>query len=659
MPVRSSKPSWLRIFIERLDDLKVTSLLGHRKVEIAAHLLALVAAVLICVLNLSGNYVGKELQGKINQDGTKMLALQLTAKVHELLMLASLGKILWRFLLHLVLSGQGAPLSALSVGDKFSGISYLWSAEFISTCVASFARKFPFLAVTVICTILGSVLGPASATAMAPSIDEYSVSQVKLPLSLSPDQLWPSRLDLSSVTKNECAGTSCGVTASWTTLGISCFAYWGQETPGALKGMPEITSIPGGQSLRQLRYRFRGPFSLYQPRYTTATVQPVWAANEANNLRFLWSKDNGRRCSTGRSHYCSFQDMKFSVQAPQPVAAVSCTSLAVDGPISFPTLVRNDTAAHTVSTTMQRSSLDVTNDSSLSWVTLNGSAFGLTSVGVIVQIRDSASNRSFSSFACSVDAQWSNTTISTTFLGSPFLVDGSPPFFFEPDREGSTYSGSRVSIDPVWAASINRVANNATNETVFDSLYTAGKAPGSLEEASSKVEAILSVLVVESMAWIGAEASIKLDSIRIDQSSVTWEEISRLHVQTAAASFIFRTTVIGYGFGVQTANYFSTGRFLSVFTLLAYSVVVAAYLIYMVAFSENDKDVEDSTLNLLVIALKSPSADSQVLHAGGSKLLQRNVKIVCANNRPKMIIDTGNDRNQIYHKLDPSDDIED
>lgn len=622
------------------------------------HLLALSAAVVISVLNLSGKYVGKELQGKINQDGTKMLALQLTAKVHELLMLASLGRILWRFLSHLILSGHGAPLGALSVGDKFSDVSYLWSAEFISTCIASFARKFPFLAITIICTILGSILGPASATAMAPSIDEYGVSQIKLPLSLSADELWPNHLSRSFVTDSDCIEKSCGKSVSWTTFRTSCFAYWGQEILGGLKGMPEVASIPGGQSVRQLRYRFRGPFSLYQPRYTTATIQPVWAANEANSLRFLWSNDHNGKCSAGQSHYCSFQDMKFSIQAPQPVVAASCNPLAADGVVSFPTLIRNDSAAHIISTTMMQPSLDTSIDSSISWVALNGSAFALTSVGVIVQIRGSVGNQNVSSFACSINAQWSNTTISTTFLGSPFLVDGFPPYFFEPDREGSTYSGSRISIDPVWASSANRVINNVTNETVFESLYTAGRAPGNLKEASSKVEAILSVLIVESLAWLGADASTKLDDPTTDQSLVTWETISRLQVQASAASFIFRTTVFGYGFGVQTANYFSTGRFLSVFTLLAYSVIVATYLLYQLLFPENNGSFEDSSLDLLLIALKTPSADGEFLHTGSKESLRRNVKIISANNKMKMIIDPGTGDNRIYHKLNPINDLE-
>jgi hypothetical protein len=56
------------------------------------HLLAIASAIIIVALNAAGLWVGKELTGTSGQDTEKLLALQFAAKLHELLMLSSLGK---------------------------------------------------------------------------------------------------------------------------------------------------------------------------------------------------------------------------------------------------------------------------------------------------------------------------------------------------------------------------------------------------------------------------------------------------------------------------------------------------------------------------------------------------------------------------------------
>jgi hypothetical protein len=130
-------------------------------------------AVIIGALNLNGLWVGKELAGQSGQDTEKLLTLQFSAKLHELLIFASLGRILFSTTIQKLVFGGGLPFRAVMAGLRFSEISYLWSEEFIAMCITKLSRKSLILPVGIVCTLLGVTIGPSSATAIRPTLADW------------------------------------------------------------------------------------------------------------------------------------------------------------------------------------------------------------------------------------------------------------------------------------------------------------------------------------------------------------------------------------------------------------------------------------------------------------------------------------------------------
>lgn len=608
---------------------------------IVIHLAAIVAAVIIIGLNLGSYFIGKELQGRINTDGTKMLALQLTAKLHELLMLASLSNVLWTLLLEIVTLASGAPFASLTVGDHFADISYLWSTEFWITAASKFQRKTLFMLSATLCTILGVIVGPSSATAMAPSFEEWPASQLMVPLNVSEKNLWPLVLDSQNIPDTTCTDLwrDCNAERTWISLKTNLFSYWGQTTLGGWQGMPEIVSVPGSQAVRTMRVRFRGPFNLYQPVYTATTVQPVWAANTVNGLRGMWFTDSAKKCEKNRGRYCSYKDIVWTLDILQPNVLTSCNSIVNNETTAFPTMSNEGQPLVSIATESFVPIASNTSYSRLQWLNLDDKAFSQTSVGVIVEMPKDETTGTADSFACTILADWANSSVSTAFLGSPFVVDGLPGYFDIRDNEGSTYSGLRVRIQPEWAQTLNPVIATNSNQTAFDLLYSSGQIPANSEDTKPKVEAILSVLVAEGMSWVGARASVSPGYSSNNLTSINWEILSSLKSLPDAYQLPFRTTVFGYGYGLRTASGFVVGKFLSILTLVTYCVIVISYLIVRYSRKSKEIDMGDNTLDMVGAALRHSTGlmtSGANNESGQSNFSRKNVRIVMHDGHAEM-----------------------
>ncbi len=108
--------------------------------------------------------------------------------------------------------------------------------------------------------------------------------------------------------------------------------------------MPESVQIPGHVSVRTLNVRFRGPFDLYQPLITTATIQPAAIADAVDEIREMWLRINGHRCYSARGlkskGFCSYRDLTWSANATQPAVYVACQGGNSTAVPLFPTLAR-------------------------------------------------------------------------------------------------------------------------------------------------------------------------------------------------------------------------------------------------------------------------------------------------------------------------------
>lgn len=88
------------------------------------HLIPAAASVTILYINLKGYWIGAQMVGTHGQNNISIALLQLTAKMQELLIIASLATVLFEILRFELLYGSGVPLGLLGSGITFTQISY-------------------------------------------------------------------------------------------------------------------------------------------------------------------------------------------------------------------------------------------------------------------------------------------------------------------------------------------------------------------------------------------------------------------------------------------------------------------------------------------------------------------------------------------------------
>lgn len=120
---------------------------------------------------------------------------QLVAKVHEIMIQASLGAILFSFVRHELVLGQGLPFGTLFSGLHLGQISYLWSMEFWGSLRShhlSSWRKVRLSIIIALCIALGALCGPSSAVLLIPTLEFWPAGSTHIWLNTTRDQLWPS-----------------------------------------------------------------------------------------------------------------------------------------------------------------------------------------------------------------------------------------------------------------------------------------------------------------------------------------------------------------------------------------------------------------------------------------------------------------------------------
>ena len=140
------------------------------------------------ILNWNEYYVGV--------DTYSQALYQLFAKVHEIMIQASLGVILFFFVRHELVIDRGLSFGALFSGLQLNQISYLWSMEFwgfVRFKHLDLWRKFRLSMIVALCVILGSLCGPSSAILLISRLEFWPVGSTHIWLNVTREQLWPAR----------------------------------------------------------------------------------------------------------------------------------------------------------------------------------------------------------------------------------------------------------------------------------------------------------------------------------------------------------------------------------------------------------------------------------------------------------------------------------
>jgi hypothetical protein len=183
------------------------------------HLLPLAVIIALLALNFSQVYAGDV--GASNPSA-KLNALQFAAKLHEVLMAASLSSIVLHCVQYELLHGEGVPLGGLLAGFQVTDLGSLWSPGLWAITFVEGEKFRRVLLAMLVATlvILVAIVGPSSAILMLPSLDwweyqytafegyPYTNNEVRIFIGANESTLWPRHITLENFHPLECNSTN-------------------------------------------------------------------------------------------------------------------------------------------------------------------------------------------------------------------------------------------------------------------------------------------------------------------------------------------------------------------------------------------------------------------------------------------------------------------
>lgn len=499
------------------------------------HLIPIAAVFVITSLNLYGYWIGKELSGVNNQNAPKELALQLTAKAHELLILASVSEIVLTHLLKSLACGYGLPFGSLTAGSKFKDLSYIWSRDFRAMWAVGYPRKSLLLPLILLCLALSIVAGPSSATALIPRLAEWPSGKAVMTLNTTEDALWPSRLE-GGISSSSSSSTSCDKSTlgcfnplTWDSIGSALFSYWGHDTTGGSPALPQHINVPGVSSLRSMDTKLRISAGSLDPPYTLATVQHAVTGDMVNTFRFLTFPSRSKKCGKRwAGAMCSYQDVKWYAKTMQPLVLSTCMETGLNTTrIAFPSLQPKTFVLTTRYIDIQNVTFgDDERHPQFRWVSSTNQEMSDTSASIDVVVKLPATTFGVrGGFACTIQAQWSKSTTFTSFTGTDNLVSSTVSGMKSSMLDAKQYKSQPVlSIASEWAQRVvDSRLNSQSNDTrtAFESFMQLGEVDANPE---GKIEMALSVLFAETMAHTSSgTAPLSISSKSLSQGEWGFE----------------------------------------------------------------------------------------------------------------------------------------
>ncbi|KAF5877908.1 uncharacterized protein Bfra_000071 [Botrytis fragariae] len=158
------------------EDLKEATVRGrwHVARSCAFHLLPITVTIILLLLNSLEVY-SDSIGSDVDNLNARLNALQFAAKMHEILIGASLSTMGLNLLQYEVLNG-GIPFGGLLAGFRINDLGSLLSPDLWAIGTRG-TKKFLLIALTLsLLTILAAICGPASAILMLPSLGWWEVS---------------------------------------------------------------------------------------------------------------------------------------------------------------------------------------------------------------------------------------------------------------------------------------------------------------------------------------------------------------------------------------------------------------------------------------------------------------------------------------------------
>lgn len=152
------------------------------------HVVPVGIAIWEVALNWNTYYVGST--------ALRLVYYQIAAKAHEMMIQASLATIIFSYVRHEMVLGNGIPFGALFSGLQINQLSYLWSMEFwgsVGSNHLSIRKRLATMVFISICFLLAAVAGPSSAVLLIPRLDYWPAGSTHIWVNATANDIWPDR----------------------------------------------------------------------------------------------------------------------------------------------------------------------------------------------------------------------------------------------------------------------------------------------------------------------------------------------------------------------------------------------------------------------------------------------------------------------------------
>jgi hypothetical protein len=472
--------------------------------RIAFHLLPISTTVAILVLNLRGIFIGYDLSGAIKSETISLMFLQLAAKAHEILIVASLGLIVLHAVRHELLFGDGLPLGLIGSGLSFSNFDLLFKKEFYGslrylTTHGNRKKKTGFVLLLLLSILVAALAGPSSAVLLVPRSQIWPSAVTEVFFNASDSDLWPIDLrgnltQLSTLCQAEnatalavCPGAGFrSLREHWSRLNATSFFnqnippyarllsgslfYWPIRSPKSL--VPPLYALGNSRQSDQLKDKT----TLVQPlAAATVVLQQAaddwWKAMERQKQRKLERMD------------ALIDDRQIRSRGKSAIGTVRCGSARLlepsDTSVSFPTIpFWFDYGRH--------ADYEVTNLSNTSssaakyqWIQLPGS-FGPASIGGIFQSPWRFDNSSRIVIGCTAQLGWVPSDVRTdsySFWSGwyPWNItygERSPRYTAAPHDDALSAINGRVALGQQWLDMLTPRVSAEDQQSTIESILS-------------------------------------------------------------------------------------------------------------------------------------------------------------------------------------------
>lgn len=441
----------------------------------AVHVVPLSISIFILTVNLKGYYIGTVFPTMISSETMNLVFLQVAAKGHELLIIASLTTIIFQISRHELLFGDGLPLGLVGSGLLFGNIGYFFSREFLGSL--SYAgnrwRKALFLITLLIAGVTAALVGPSSAVLMVPTNQKVHSGGTSFYMKGSKDDLWPVQLDANLTdnipycnSENSTRYAVCpsgGFQSLWsrfsqvdasnfrTAIGARSYAkslsgasiYWPIDSP--------LSLVPRVYTLGDIRHHNGSQAStfLVQPHAATAVL-----------LQRITTDWWAALTSHSKQESDSIDDRVAEARVISPLTRVKCSPprnlSAASRDVEFP-IVQENSWMGSANFALETLSSNASDHLRFQWIHLPDS-FGLATIGSVFESPWAGDNSSRVVVGCTLKANWVNATIFTdeySFWNGwyPWNIEFGTlrPSWVTPKTGESSYpTNGRIAVSDSW-----------------------------------------------------------------------------------------------------------------------------------------------------------------------------------------------------------------